>query len=1539
MRRLEIAKRQMEYTPEEMTARRVGRIEELALPLLRRGPTGIPFTAAMRRAEAIRGRPIVSPPEEIKRRAPVVAPISGLLGEMATIFTSASIVGKLGVGAKVATKVPSWLKTISPYAARLAPETVKGVATWALGDLAREATRQYVEEKRYEPGRMIKEAAKGGLFGATLAIPGVIEATIPRVVAVGGTMAGWRAVEGYIEKGYLDRDDLMEAAAMGTVAAVLESLGAGTKTRKMVDKRLNEFYRESTIQRIRAVPGKPLMEREKAEAIAGFLDHLGALKWQAKLRPSIIRELPAELREIGRVASQIEKHKMAKTFADTLIKRAGTSGSLWQAFFEMTSGARPGFVRLGAEVGKPVPAIPKELEPLAKEARKYESAGEFITGVVADPEVKPQLRKLLVGKPSAKKALTDFYNLVTEGVKPKVEKPTPLERAIPALKKPGPSIEQIRAEREAVEAAEVYGEVPDDVAEYLADRIAKERAILEIGKPMAEEYAKVVGIIKFAGSKKSRKTGELFSEHIGSGEWGLGVGTDEIATARGVTENELMAQAGQDAGRIGGARVRAVAARAPKTTKIGQKVRKWAVERLGLEEVKGIKALEGVVTVTPPVVKPGDVLRKERAFLRGLAKRSTALQHAERIAKAIGKTTREAWKKNKATDWQVRRIRTLRKRAVIKNKELKLVLDDLTNRDALSKLTRDQAGDVITFLQPRNWEKLEREVSKVKAELAREKREVLVGKKVVGYPEEVPAGEFATDHPLEARHGGIGGINNTLREINNLSKSIARLPTLKEKKPSPLAFLAPYLPESISARLTRIKKEFHTPLRATLRISKNFERDLKSTLEDVFEGLTPEEAKQVLFIQAGGPKKGVSNKVISYADYLNEIFTAHLGLINRLRDAAGRKALRPKRPTYIPYIIDKNIAEAVDLYDKNKFWLTRTKTFKEFSAGLFEHDPQRIINIFTRSASDYLKKNIYGAFLLDRYQELSKISGPAATYGKVLVDMDIYNMVSPSERLIRMGVGINDRIGSIFPKRVPVDKKLADAIINTHWGKELRENIKKGYLEVPRFQLPNLSRLAMTAFYHAALDWNLGFVVLNRTQPFAAIPFIGTKETLLGRLKMYQTLFPWNKTARENYLKILEKSGYEYQKVAAGEEIEKINRVVSFTTDISEFMNRVETAIGAELFINEAEGRVGKTLSKADKDKVTSAFSAFIHFLHSKGYSPAAQRTTAGRWAYIFSQYPLNQFEVLGEMYKSAFKDDGARKFWTMLAEEGGASPKAVKFFEQLPNSSKANVFRIILALAMPPAILYLLSRSWNVAQRAVPWLPRISMWGMISALMEFFEDPEEGMDRIREEFKRLPFTNPVAIRKLTDAIDIAQTGIIQTGVTGKPLFVKPEEALKVAIFGRSALKEYEKRFPSPLARILGLEKIGPEMRALKKERKGIRRTTTDTAVRIIKDLRKAGSDEEAKRIEAQYREQGVLTREVAEKITEIIKEEKLGITGIERGMKTMNVGDRAKLIINELRRKPSDEEARRYERQLYLQGVLTADVAKEIRRLIEEGY
>jgi len=952
----------------------------------------------------------------------------------------------------------------------------------------------------------------------------------------------------------------------------------------------------------------------------------------------------------------------------------------------------------------------------------------------------------------------------------------------------------------------------------------------------------------------------------------------------------------------------------------------------GIKPIGAAKRRELLITNLEYGEKAGAFLNLEEVKRTIIALKKdpkTAPREMLKLLRNIRESTDLVEGTEKISAWQIRRIRTLRGRLRVKNRELVPMLDELLGESSFAKMTKEDGERMIEFLQPKNWAEIEEHTMKARKKAMREKVEKVTSEPFV-----------AKNAELEERFGVIEGFNKTAKEVEDIASMIEGLPEFKPKKPTVIGGIAPFMSESVSADLLGIRDTFHSPLRAITNVGRQLTNRMEENLTKVFKDLTKEETKQVIFAQAGMPRaevKKLSKKVQERAKYLQEVSEAHLKLINNVRKAKGIKPLIGKKP-YIPYIINENISMAADLFDKSKFWETRTKTFEDFQAGLFTHDPKRIIKIWSRSAGDYLKKNLFGAFMIDRYQDLNKVSWQASTYGRMMIEMDIYNMSSDTEKLLRsVGGAINARVGSIFPKKIPVNEELAKSIINTTFGKELLANIEKGYLKVPRFQLPNVTDVVHSVFYPAKLAWNFGFGLLNRQQPWAEIPFIGVRHKMEGRLKMYSLLMPWNKIARQRYWDILRDSGYQFGRYVAGEEMAWHNRIINFVSDTTEAMNRLETTVGAEKFLNQAQGKISKELSQADKDKTIAAFSAFINFMAGKGWSPIKQRTTLGRLAYTFQQYPLNQINVYTEMYRQAMKDDGAREFWQRMARDGGASQDAQDFFEKLPDTSKVNIYRIFLALALPVAVIYVLSRSWNVAQRAVPGMPRISFIDLAQAVSDYLEDPEKGKETLTREIKN--FFSITAIKRVDDYMKARKYGIIQRGTSKRPMFVEEKDVRGVLTWGRTVLPEYEKQYPGWLSRLMnGEKKTAKEIKDLKRRREKIRSDDTEIAVQFMKEYSRAKTAEEKKALFYDYQNKGFLTESVVRKIESFYKEKALGIGGLERSIKSMNVEDRATYILQEIERQRAKDPAGVANLLVTLrkQGILTPAVIEEMKKKIQ---
>ena len=907
-------------------------------------------------------------------------------------------------------------------------------------------------------------------------------------------------------------------------------------------------------------------------------------------------------------------------------------------------------------------------------------------------------------------------------------------------------------------------------------------------------------------------------------------------------------------------------------------------------------------------------------------------------------TSKFAPEGKRITAGQIKTIRTLRKRLRIKNRELIPVLDELLGDTSFAKMTREDGKKMIDWLQPRNWDVIEKKVELTREMLATERKEAVLGDRFV-----------SKDKELENKFGVLATMNKTVGEMENLVKLVKNLPMPEKPNWDKLrrisgGLTARYLSEDLATKILGVKGSFHTPMRTIINISRNHTNRMKKSLTRVFEGLSDDEKKQVVYLQAGAKKfyKGkITDQAKKVADYIQEVSEANLAIINRLRAAKGQNPLKTRKP-YIPYIIDQDIAMAVNLFNRSKFWEQRTKTPRDFAAGLFTKDPGRIIEIWSQSCGSWLKKNLYGALMMDRAESIFKVSDAASAYVREMVNLDIYDMIPEGGRLFKsIGRAINEGVGSIFPKKIPVDEELAQSILNTTFGQELKENISEGYLKVPRVEIPNLSVMFHRVFYPAKLAWNFSFALLNRTQPWAALPFVGVEAQIAGNLKLAGAMFPWNRKTRKRYVELLEESGYQFGRMLAGQELPEakqkigkaIDRSINFLGDITELANRLENMYGAEYFLTRLEKKAKIEIPQADKERVAATFSAFVNFLGGKGYAPVAQRTTLGKFLYTFQQYPINQLNVYQEMLNYALKDKGAAEFWKRMGREGGVSEEAQETFNKLPPKSRARVFLIMAAIAIPIAMMYALSRSWNVASRALPGLPRLVASDLITAVTDWGSDPtEKTLDKLKKEIKR--FFNTTAKQRLEDALNIYDYGVLQSSITKRPLFVQRslDSALRVFIFGRSSLEEYEKRFPGVLGEFFGQHVQARKVKKLQVEREKIRGEETEAAVEFVKKLPKFKTGEEAGEFIKGMKEEGNLTEGTRTKIKQYFKEQATGVGGMERSIIGLKDEDQARFVLDELKKIKTGEEAKELISRFKRQGILTDNVKEEMKKLVKEG-
>lgn len=1270
-----------------------------------------------------------------------------------------------------------------------------------------------------------------------------------------------------------------------------------------------------------------------------------------------------------------------------------------------------------------VPEIPKELEPLAEEARKYKSAEEFVSNMrrsiawrnaerIAKSDFQElRLRKFgdqfvvvneqgqtlapATSRQTAEQAgtaaarlkqlgvnnLTDFYNQAVKGVRAKVKPVIPKE-----LK---PTREELEAyeDYEREQLAQIAEEVKrDKYGTYLGDFNAHVRVVRLQGERQPKRLVDRFG----------KEGTELYRERIPRDPQNRYAGSEEIAEALGMDHRKYMEEVVEAAGLTQGSTRRVAGIIHSPKTSFGRSVVRKAKIRASRGEIPIVPGQASVLQKAGIAVRAEPTattlrqirlrqvapeIKREREFLRSLEgfeprgrklrPFKPVLQKVVTLAREIRANTAEAIRKNQATPEQVQAIRQRRDELQIKNSDLNAVIEGIAGDRTLQKLTKSQAEQVLKFLSPKNWDEIEQVVFAERQALLAETAEE-VGKLSFKAPP-----EFVE---LEQRFGRMGTLNQALLDADRVAENFGR-EAVKLAEAKPIEGLRAFFgglsssfgPPGATTNILGFRREIFAPYRSMLNFATNLGKRWERSNKAIFTHIRtnyPEEWEQFLNIVNGvkGAKKGANPEILKLAKYFRETNRGYLQLINKLRKIAGAKPIPEKKNYGVPYIVANFIADALRTttrWDPSKM---RSVTPKEFAeTTFFTKDPERLAEEWGRYTEYWFRMGLYKAYVAPMRDFVAKRGETALKAFDEMIEADIYNKGILTGQLKAFFAGTKslvDRISTFIPQnKVEINTQTLRLLENSSLAKDVdlgKIVVKEGnkiFLKVPKFRIPNIaSEIALPLIYAKALAWNVSFGIINLTQPIAAIPFVGTRTLFSAYLDSVRLLNPFDLTKAKNWARILDEAGYEYGKIVGGEEQQFTHRAINLIGDVTEFINRTTTAIAGEKFLHRIEKEAGRELSVQDRERIMTSFSTFINFLYGKGFSPRAQRGSFGKLFYVFVQYPLNQLlEVYPAMARTAMQDQGARRFWETMTLEGGASPEAMRIFESLSPSSKAQVFRIATAVLLPTAIIYKLSDSLNVAERALPGVPRFGTGvegtvKLFAAIGNYIENPARGEelklawnDFLEEPYETVEgaITSRIStLNKLAKAMELRQTGLLETQ-RGTPISA-PSDATtvaRVAVFGQSVLPEYEQAFPGTLARILGKGDIADDITVsnirVEHERERVRKS----ALRLIKQARKAESTEEVDALIAEARKKNdpEVFEKIMEKVPEILEEEQEGIQTLDRRLKGLRSDQRARVIVREALRLDSPEAVDALIRDLRAKGLYTDEVDKHIPKMIQE--
>lgn len=882
---------------------------------------------------------------------------------------------------------------------------------------------------------------------------------------------------------------------------------------------------------------------------------------------------------------------------------------------------------------------------------------------------------------------------------------------------------------------------------------------------------------------------------------------------------------------------------------------------------------------------------------------------------------------------QIKRIRALRSRLRIRNREMIPVLDELLGDTSFARMTKEDGIRMIEWLQPRNWDVIENKIAQTREMLAEEKRQAAIGDRFV-----------AKDQVLEDEFKAISVINEVIGDIDSLGRLMGMLPPVTSEKPGVISKLMS-IPsmivagEPITAEMLKLDVTFHAPLLSILKISGKHQNAFDQLVKS-FKDLSGEERNALMNRQAGVKVQGMSEKALARAKYVQDFAMKVADLIIRLQKAAGDEPMRPRDP-YWPYIINQNLLEAAGLPEYHKPLEMRLSTPEDFQKGVFSMDYERVIEMWSQSSSSLLRKLLFKVYLKDRFDSLLRVGDPFQRFFvKTAVQFDIMGTLPDWEYALRAaGAEVNKVFGRILPKKVELTEPQKEFLSNSS-SPELRELAQKGSFEEPRVSIPNVGGVYSYAFITAKLFSNFLFLAKNLTQQFQALPFVGITGYLEGLGKWVNLLLPQNKVAQQNMIKVMRDSGYRFGQMAYATELPSAKqKLVQVLTDIAKWTNSVSEHFNRTLNDQQEiayNRRKGLKIPEEQVQRVGAEFSTFINYLSGKGRSPFLQRTTLGKPVFIFMQYPVNTMWKIWQMLKYALSDKYVVRTRQRMAASS-YSPEAYQEYENMPPDSKARFFLVPLCFVLAAGTIKLITDSWRAATDTLPGAPSITEDQIIASFINFTNNPsEESFTDLKKEIKNL--WSVAFINRLMAAYDINKYGMV-TSTSGRPTFIEPtaENVWRTAIWGKGVLEEYEKAYPSILGRFLGGYKEAGEVEKLRGEAFKRQEEERKEAVKLLKLIQSNAPTDEVIAEFIKLRNAGKLTDSLKKKVKDYLKEQARGVGPLERSIVGLPDKEQAKFIMDKINSNLSTEELIKLLAEYQRQGILTPNVKDEMKNLLKE--
>ena len=909
---------------------------------------------------------------------------------------------------------------------------------------------------------------------------------------------------------------------------------------------------------------------------------------------------------------------------------------------------------------------------------------------------------------------------------------------------------------------------------------------------------------------------------------------------------------------------------------------------------------------------------------------------ATMISKEIGAVTTEAEKARRIVPRQIKTISVLRQRAGLASVHLNQIIKQAFGKESVTQLTKQEGEILKTYLQPKYTAKLA-----PKVEAAKVAETAVRETKATQYEVQV------TRSALEDEIKGQQMLKDTEVAVKDLAEQ-TRATDLAPTKPATLGGkalqkLAERLPFGLDlVAVPTVAKivggeAYHNKVLAIIETARLAGNQLEKSMRTLGKKLGRTGYRNALIIAHKIPG-GVANpteKEIEGAKYLRSLFDAHFNLTNYVRTMAGLKPV-PKRENYIPYILAEEIQSFAQLSGQFKFWKERTKTEKEFMAGLFTTDPEFMAQRFARAAEGYLRRNMYSALLKDKADKLKEGKDLMSAFVEQAETKDIGILYAPKygfgsfEGKKMLGI-----VRNIRTTKVPISKEQTKALENTSLGPLFQDAIKKGYFEVPSKFFANLAEqpaggVALKVIYTAKLGLNALFTLVNLTQNSWGLPFVGMGNTAKAAFQTIQFLSPLN-PKKGQLLKEALAEGGAYSKLYGGENLPLfgfVDDVLNFNVHLSELFNRTMSGQMGLNFLKSVEKK-GAVFSVKDKLKIINEFTKTIHPIGGRGRAAYFARDSDFKRAfYMFQQFPAQMLDVGSEYYRLMKNDRGLSSFWKEITQRSGASEDAIKMWDTLPAESKAKFFNIFVGVSLPVLAIWQATGSWSIALRYLPSRTLIPdfqgpVTQLVSKIPGFIDDPEAGWEDLKKEV--IDTFKPAQVLRLLDARELIEKGYIESG--GKPRYFEGEEyrglpsAARVGLFGRSIISE-PKEFE--------------ETAKLREEAKKSSEEKNKLAAKIAKDLKKIKAVDERKRYLAKLIQDGTLDEDILERVGEYVLEVQTERGSLERNIASMPVEQRAKYILNKIKEK-SPEERKQFVLEMIKIGALTDATVDEMLLQMQE--